>query len=71
VMTGKEGMLHELGTARTPLSPRGKVLIHGEIWDAVADEPVAAGETVEVVGVRSLTLAVRAHLRDYTVKETV
>jgi membrane-bound serine protease (ClpP class) len=71
VMTGKEGMLHELGTARTSLSPRGKVLIHGEIWDAVADEPVAAGETVEVVGVRSLTLAVRAHLRDYTVKETV
>jgi membrane-bound serine protease (ClpP class) len=71
VTTGKEGMLHELGTARTPLAPRGKVLIHGEIWDAVADDPVAAGETVEVVGVRSLTLAVRAHLRDDAVKETV
>jgi len=71
VSTGREGLLQELGTARTPLAPRGKVLIHGEIWDAVADEPVAAGETVEVVGVRNLTLAVRAHRRDDTVKETV
>jgi membrane-bound serine protease (ClpP class) len=71
VTTGKEGLLHEIGTARTPLEPRGKVLIHGEIWDAVADEPVAAGETVEVLGVRNLTLAVRARVRDYTVKEKV
>lgn len=59
VRTGLEGMIHELGTARSALAPRGKVFVHGEIWDAVADEPVAAGETVQVVGVRSLTLAVR------------
>ncbi len=70
VSTGREGLLQELGIARTALAPRGKVLIHGEIWDAVADETVAAGETVEVVGVRNLTLAVRPHGRDYTVKET-
>jgi len=71
VQTGREGLLQELGTARTALDPRGKVLIHGEIWDAVAEEPVTAGETVEVTGVRNLTLAVRAHRRDYTVKQTV
>lgn len=71
VRTGSEGLLRELGTARTHLNPRGKVLIHGEIWDAVADEPVAPGETVEVTGVRNLTLAVREHRRDFTVKETV
>ncbi|HSN89105.1 MAG TPA: nodulation protein NfeD [Thermoanaerobaculia bacterium] len=59
VRTGPEGMLHELGTARTALAPRGKVFVHGEIWDAVAEEPVAAGETVQVTGVRNLTLAVR------------
>ena len=62
VRTGAEGLLHELGIARTRLDPRGKVAIHGELWDAVADEAVAAGETVEVLGVRNLTLAVRAHL---------
>ena len=53
--------LLSLGVARSPLNPRGKVLLQGEIWDAVADEPVATGEPVEVVAVRNLTLAVRHH----------
>jgi membrane-bound serine protease (ClpP class) len=59
VRTGMEGLLHEIGTARSPLNPRGKVFVHGEIWDAVAEEPVAMGEPVEVTAVRNLTLAVR------------
>lgn len=59
VRTGLEGMIHELGTARSSLAPHGKVFVHGEIWDAVAEEPVAAGETVQVIAVRNLTLAVR------------
>jgi len=59
VRTGVEGLLHEVGTARSPLNPRGKVFVHGEIWDAVAEEPVATGEPVEVMAVRNLTLAVR------------
>lgn len=59
VRTGIEGLIHEIGTARSPLNPRGKVFVHGEIWDAIAEEPVAAGEPVEVVAVRNLTLAVR------------
>ncbi len=61
VATGREGLLNERGTARTPLDPRGKVFVHGELWDAVAPEPVAAGETVEIVAVQNLTLEVRAH----------
>ena len=59
VRTGVEGLIHEVGIARSPLSPRGKVFVHGELWDAVAEEPVAIGESVEVVAVRNLTLAVR------------
>jgi membrane-bound serine protease (ClpP class) len=59
VRTGVEGLVHEVGIARSPLSPRGKVFVHGELWDAVAEEPVAIGESVEVVAVRNLTLAVR------------
>ena len=43
VRTGVEGLIHEIGTARSPLAPRGKVFVHGELWDAIADEPVAAG----------------------------
>jgi membrane-bound serine protease (ClpP class) len=64
VRTGIEGLVHEIGTARSPLAPRGKVFVHGEIWDAVSDEPVPAGEPVEVVAVRNLTLAVRPHRRN-------
>jgi membrane-bound serine protease (ClpP class) len=64
VRTGREGMLHEIGVARSPLSPRGKVFVHGELWDAVSEEPVPAGEPVEVVAVRNLTLAVRPYRRN-------
>ena len=59
VRTGIEGLVHEVGRAQSALAPRGKVLVHGEIWDAVAEEPVAAGDPVEVVAVRNFTLAVR------------
>jgi membrane-bound serine protease (ClpP class) len=59
VRTGVEGLVHEVGRAQSALAPRGKVFVHGEIWDAVADEPVAAGDPVEVVAVRNFTLAVR------------
>lgn len=67
VRTGREGLLHEIGTARSPIAPRGKVFVHGEIWDAVSEEPVSAGEPVEVVAVRNLTLAVRPHRRNAAV----
>jgi len=67
VRTGREGLLHEIGIARSPIAPRGKVFVHGEIWDAVSEEPVAAGEPVEVVAVRNLTLAVRPHRRNAVV----
>ena len=50
--TGREGMVSERGVARTDLAPRGKVSVHGEIWDAVSEAPVAAGQQVEVVGDR-------------------
>jgi membrane-bound serine protease (ClpP class) len=59
VRTGAEGLLREHGVARSPLAPRGKVFVHGELWDAVAEQPVEAGESVEVVAVRDMTLAVK------------
>jgi membrane-bound serine protease (ClpP class) len=59
VRTGVEGLLREHGVARSLLAPRGKVFVHGELWDAVAEQPVQAGEAVEVIAVRDMTLAVR------------
>jgi membrane-bound serine protease (ClpP class) len=67
VRTGTEGLVHEIGTARSPIDPRGKVFVHGEIWDAVSDEPVAPGDPVEVLAVRNLTLAVRPYRRQPSV----
>lgn len=67
VRTGMEGLVSEIGTARSPIDPRGKVFVHGEIWDAVSDEPVAPGDPVEVIAVRNLTLAVRPYRRQPSV----
>ncbi|HEX4964843.1 MAG TPA: nodulation protein NfeD [Thermoanaerobaculia bacterium] len=59
VRTGAEGLLQEVGIARSGLAPRGKVFVHGELWDAEAAEPVLPGEEVEVVAVNRLRLTVR------------
>jgi membrane-bound serine protease (ClpP class) len=59
VMTGKPGMVGELGVAYTDLKPDGQVFVHGEYWQAESKTPVAAGDTVEVVQVVSLKLIVR------------
>lgn len=58
-MSGAAGMVGERGKAHTDLNPEGQVFVHGEYWHARCDEPVAAGETVEVVQVVDLKLLVR------------
>ena len=61
-VTGVSGMLDEIGYALTPMEPGGvgRVRAHGEIWNAVADGPVAAGSPVQVTEVDGLCLRVRA-----------
>lgn len=49
--TGREGLIGEIGKARTDLSPEGKVFVHGEIWDAEASENIPKGSKVEVIEV--------------------
>jgi membrane-bound serine protease (ClpP class) len=56
--TGKEGMIGEIGTARTDLVPSGRVFVHGELWEAEAAEPIREGEKVRVVEVLD-TLKIR------------
>jgi membrane-bound serine protease (ClpP class) len=58
VATGIEGMIGEVGTALTPVAPHGKVFVHGEYWDAVASQPVAAGTRVRVTAIDKLKLTV-------------
>jgi membrane-bound serine protease (ClpP class) len=59
-VTGVTGMLGETGEALTAIDPggRGTVRTHGEIWNAVADARVEAGDRVRVTAVDGLTLRV-------------
>ncbi len=57
--TGREGILGEVGRARTRLEPEGMVDVRGELWRALAEETVEAGAPVEVTDVSGLVLRVR------------
>ena len=57
-VTGTEGMIGSVGIAKTDLSPRGQITVHGELWEAISQHPIRQGETVEVASVEGLTLTV-------------
>ena len=57
-LMGGEGVLNEIGEARTALAPAGKIFVHGEYWDAVSSAPVEAGGEVRVVAVDGMKLRV-------------
>jgi membrane-bound serine protease (ClpP class) len=57
-LMGGEGVLNEIGEARTALAPAGKVFVHGEYWDAVSSSPVEPGAEVRVVAIDGMKLRV-------------
>lgn len=59
VKTGKEGLIGEVGRAKTDVLEKGKVFLHGELWNARSEELIKEGEEVVVVGVDGLTLRVK------------
>lgn len=56
---GQEGLTGETGKAYTKISKKGKVFIHGEIWNAQSSQKIKKGEDVEVVAVDGLKLTVK------------
>lgn len=60
-VTGKESMIGEIAMARTDLAPHGQVFLHGELWDAVSEQPIKRGDEAEVRSVEGLTLKVAPH----------
>lgn len=56
--TGAEGLVGQIGVARTRLAPEGKVFVHGELWNASAEEPIEPEEKVRVVKTEGLSLKV-------------
>ncbi len=57
-MTGPSGLIGETGVTLTPLTPRGRVRIRGELWFARCPSSVEAGRTVRVTGIDGLVLEV-------------
>ncbi len=60
VVTGSQGIIGELGVARTDLSPSGKVFVHGELWNARSAQPLHSGAQVRVVAIHQLELEVES-----------
>ncbi len=58
IVTGEQGLVGETGIAQTSLSPKGKVLVHGELWDAISSSALSEGQFVVVRKVDGLTLQV-------------
>ena len=58
MVSGAQGLVGETGIAQTALSPRGKIFVHGELWDAISSSNVAAGQSVVVRRVNGLVLQV-------------
>jgi membrane-bound serine protease (ClpP class) len=56
--TGSDGLVGEIGLVRQRIDPSGKVFVHGELWNAVSENPLAEGTKVRIVRVNNLVLDV-------------
>lgn len=56
--TGADGLSGKTGVVKQRIDPAGKIQIHGELWRAVADKPIAEGVRVRVLAMDGLTLTV-------------
>ncbi len=63
-VTGIEGLKGAVGLASTAIDGQGMARVHGELWSAWSDEPIKAGEKVEVVSIDGLKLKVKKSQED-------
>jgi membrane-bound serine protease (ClpP class) len=57
--TGKEGIIGEVGVAKTDIKPSGgTVFVHGEYWNAMSDKSIKKGSEVKVIDVKEMVLKV-------------
>ncbi len=58
-LTGAEGLMGEIGRVKAWQGADGKVFVHGELWQAICEEPLSPGDKVVVDDIRGLTLEVK------------
>jgi len=60
VRVGRDVMLGKTVPALVPIDASGgRVFVEGETWNALSDEPIEAGQPVEIVAINGLTLTVK------------
>ena len=57
-MSGKEGLVGEVGSVVDDFETDGKIFIEGEYWNATTDAPLKAGDKARVVEVKGLSVKV-------------
>ena len=58
VVSGVEGLAHEVAEATEDFEHGGLVRVHGELWQAVSNTPVRAGQRLKVLGIDGLVIRV-------------
>jgi membrane-bound serine protease (ClpP class) len=58
-VTGREEMIGLVGIAKTAVAPQGQLAVHGELWEAVSEQPLGPGDQAEVTGIDGLRLLVK------------
>jgi membrane-bound serine protease (ClpP class) len=60
-LTGREGLVGEVGEIRQPVKPgaAGWIFIHGEMWRATSDQPLDIGAPARVKAIRGMELEVQ------------
>jgi membrane-bound serine protease (ClpP class) len=59
VQTGREAMLGAVVTVASDVASQGWVRYRGELWSAVSEQRLAAGQRARIVGFDGLRLVVR------------
>jgi membrane-bound serine protease (ClpP class) len=57
-VVGEAAMIGEVGVAKTDVYQEGKVLVHGEYWNAFSERPIPAGVRVRVKNAQGLRIEV-------------
>lgn len=63
-VTGKSGLIGEIGEVKEWSGTEGKIFVHGELWWATSEEPLSPGDKAEIQSVNGLILKVKRHKRN-------
>jgi membrane-bound serine protease (ClpP class) len=57
--TGMEKLINMTGTVKVWNDKKGKIFLNGEFWDAVSEDTLSVGDTVQVTDYKDMTLYVK------------